>query len=545
MPARGWPRDSAADTDSPYLDFFELAPNGCFILDASGKIMDVNRAGARLLAMDRDALRHDDFSRYVAPDCLELFQCRLQDAGDGSGPQSYDLQIIRSDHETHRVHVDVSVQQTPDDKSVFYLTVRDERELQPAVSRPWEHNKYIRSLFAHAAGSIIVCDVSLHIAMVNPALEKLTGYVSDELVGLPVQLLLPFDCSCLRMQDERPSESPAERVTMHHVHGSVRFVAWVSMPIQAEDGETVNGILIYGQDITERIQIDQCVHFSPHALDVQMGKAVLDAGKRVKHANACFCRMVGHASDEVAGRPVASFFGTGQDDDALFSDIWAAVGREHYWQGEMYLQHGDGGFAPVLMTVSAIFDGRGQTAHYVASLLDIRQQEAIDLPQDEQQPGQLSEAVVEFGHGMAGTEDANSILKAMIRLREIESQEAKRNLLLELEQEVLPFLDKLKKISGNPRQMRLLEILEANLQRLAASHGSLVDGVSAYRSLTPKEIQVASMVREGFSTKAIAATLSISPETVSIHRKNIRRKLGLENKSDNLRSYLVAMVLSA
>jgi DNA-binding CsgD family transcriptional regulator len=48
-------------------------------------------------------------------------------------------------------------------------------------------------------------------------------------------------------------------------------------------------------------------------------------------------------------------------------------------------------------------------------------------------------------------------------------------------------------------------------------------------------------VREGFSTKAIASTLSLSPETISIHRKNIRKKLGLGSKGENLRSYLIAL----
>jgi DNA-binding CsgD family transcriptional regulator len=79
------------------------------------------------------------------------------------------------------------------------------------------------------------------------------------------------------------------------------------------------------------------------------------------------------------------------------------------------------------------------------------------------------------------------------------------------------------------------------LQRLITSYGSASSLSSVYKSLTPKEIQVASMVREGASTKAIAATLSLSPETISIHRKNIRSKLGLNSKSDNLRSYLITL----
>lgn len=154
----------------------------------------------------------------------------------------------------------------------------------------------------------------------------------------------------------------------------------------------------------------------------------------------------------------------------------------------------------------------------------------------------MLKTAAEVGQWKEEIDEVNSALKAMIRLREVESLEAKRNLMLELEQEVIPFLAKLRKMCGAPKQLRLLGALEANVQRLVSSHGSLAGGVSVYRNLTPKEIQVASMVREGFSTKAIAATLSISPETVSIHRKNIRKKLGLEAKSDNLRSYLVSLV---
>jgi DNA-binding CsgD family transcriptional regulator len=55
-------------------------------------------------------------------------------------------------------------------------------------------------------------------------------------------------------------------------------------------------------------------------------------------------------------------------------------------------------------------------------------------------------------------------------------------------------------------------------------------------------MQVASMVRQGLSTKVIAKTLNISPGTVSIHRKHIRKKLGLNEKADNLHSYLLSLI---
>ncbi|WP_417808531.1 response regulator transcription factor [Thioclava sp.] len=45
--------------------------------------------------------------------------------------------------------------------------------------------------------------------------------------------------------------------------------------------------------------------------------------------------------------------------------------------------------------------------------------------------------------------------------------------------------------------------------------------------LTPRETEVIAMVQRGYSTTAIGAHLSISDETVKVHRKNAYRKLSI------------------
>lgn len=59
-----------------------------------------------------------------------------------------------------------------------------------------------------------------------------------------------------------------------------------------------------------------------------------------------------------------------------------------------------------------------------------------------------------------------------------------------------------------------------------------------FLGLTPTEIQVANMIRSGLSTKEIARLRNLSSHTVSRHRENIRRKLGLAGHGTNLVSYL-------
>ncbi len=51
-------------------------------------------------------------------------------------------------------------------------------------------------------------------------------------------------------------------------------------------------------------------------------------------------------------------------------------------------------------------------------------------------------------------------------------------------------------------------------------------------SLTKREIEVVKLVSQGYSTKAIAEQLFLSPYTVSTHRKNILKKLGITSVSE-------------
>lgn len=57
-------------------------------------------------------------------------------------------------------------------------------------------------------------------------------------------------------------------------------------------------------------------------------------------------------------------------------------------------------------------------------------------------------------------------------------------------------------------------------------------GTSDQRSLSPRELQVATLLAEGMSAIDIAAQLNISPNTVEVHRRNLMRKLELHSVVD-------------
>jgi DNA-binding CsgD family transcriptional regulator len=53
--------------------------------------------------------------------------------------------------------------------------------------------------------------------------------------------------------------------------------------------------------------------------------------------------------------------------------------------------------------------------------------------------------------------------------------------------------------------------------------------------LTPRELQVATLLAYGHTNRAIADELSISIRTVDMHRANVLRKVGAENRADVVR----------
>ena len=55
--------------------------------------------------------------------------------------------------------------------------------------------------------------------------------------------------------------------------------------------------------------------------------------------------------------------------------------------------------------------------------------------------------------------------------------------------------------------------------------------------LTPRETQVAMMIREGLATKEIAEVLKVSGDTVSTYQHNIRRKISILGKKISLSAH--------
>ncbi len=136
-------------------------------------------------------------------------------------------------------------------------------------------------------------------------------------------------------------------------------------------------------------------------------------------------------------------------------------------------------------------------------------------------------------------EEANIALKVLIKQREVDKQELEKKVLTNVKDLVLPYVDKLKNAHLKPKDKTLVEIIDTHLNDVISP--LLQSLANAKLILTPQEMQVAGLVKDGKSSKEIANILNVSETTINFHRKNLRAKFGLTNQRTNLRSYLLSI----
>lgn len=136
-------------------------------------------------------------------------------------------------------------------------------------------------------------------------------------------------------------------------------------------------------------------------------------------------------------------------------------------------------------------------------------------------------------------EEINVALKVLIRQRETDKREMEKKFLSNVKTLVSPYINRLKQGRLNEKERTLVQIVDDHLNDIISPLMQTL--ANANILLTPQEIQVASLVKDGKTTSEIADILFVSQATVNFHRKNLRNKIGITNKQTNLRSFLLSM----
>lgn len=135
--------------------------------------------------------------------------------------------------------------------------------------------------------------------------------------------------------------------------------------------------------------------------------------------------------------------------------------------------------------------------------------------------------------------EVNSALRVLLKQREKDKTELEEKVLSNVKKLLVPHMERLKKSRLDVKQKAYLSVLESLLNDLISP---FVRNLSLnYLNLTPTELQVAHLIKDGKTTKEIAELLNLSARTIEFHRQNIRTKIGIKNKKANLITHLLFM----
>ena len=136
-------------------------------------------------------------------------------------------------------------------------------------------------------------------------------------------------------------------------------------------------------------------------------------------------------------------------------------------------------------------------------------------------------------------EEANIAMKVLLKQREQDKLDLEKKVLNNVKDLVLPYVEKLKNARLKPKDRTLVAIVDEHLQDIISPLLQRLSNASMI--LTPQEMQVAALVKDGRTSQEIADILNVAETTINFHRKNLRIKFGLRNKRTNLRSYLLSL----
>jgi len=394
----------------------------------------------------------------------------------------------------------------------------------------------------------VVDNVGIGIVLVSPQMEILTlnnqmkawfpqldpekkpiCYVSFN--DPPRQDICPYCPTFQTLRDGEVHESVTETPSAH----DIRNYRIISSPIKDASGNVVAAIEMV-DDITVRVLAERALKESEaryRTIFETTGAATMIIGEdmTIFMVNTEFEEQSGYKKAEVERKMKWTEFIA--DDEGMLERMIeyhrlrrvdeVAAPRNY----EFRFRDKSGQVRDVYMTIAMI----PGTMMSVASLLDITERKKAEK--------ELLVREEELKVKSRNLEELNTALKVLLKHREDDREELEERILSNVQELVIPYLEKLKRTPLKSDQLAYMGIIESNLDDILSPF--LRKMTSKYLNLTPREIQIATLIREGRTTKEISEVLNISSRAVEFHRDNIRVKLGLKNKKANLRSFLLSL----
>jgi PAS domain S-box-containing protein len=396
-----------------------------------------------------------------------------------------------------------------------------------------ESEQRYSSLFRNNHSVMLLIDpVSADIVDANPAACSFYGWTQKELTSMKITDINMLSNEQVFQEMQRARSEKRMHFFFRHRLASedVRDVEVYSGPIRLHGKELLYSII---HDISKRKRAEEALRKEKEKYRIlveesPLGVSILDEEGHYKYINPKFVEIFGYDLEDIpTGR---EWFKKAYPDEEYRKEAISG------WIAD--LKKSKRGETRPRALVVRCKDDSEKIIYFRPVKMASGDQFVIyeDITDSKRSEEALRKSEAELLKKSRHLEEANAALKVLLKQREDDKAELEENLLVNVKELVLPYLEKLKRSQREPHQTTLVSILESHIRDIVSPFTNKLS--SRFMNLTPTEIQVANLIREGQTNKEIADLLYLSVNTIRSHRFHIRSKLDLKNKKINLRTYL-------
>ncbi|MBW2641013.1 MAG: PAS domain S-box protein, partial [Deltaproteobacteria bacterium] len=310
-----------------------------------------------------------------------------------------------------------------------------------------------------------------------------------------------------------------------------------------EDNGDITGVIVIGCDIAQQKQAEEKLRESEEKYRLLVESTpdwvwMCDRKSRHTFSNNSVKEILGYEIHEILGTTALNLIHK-EDRKSVQKWFQNAKKQKRGWRGSVIRWHHKDKSIRFLETIAEpIFDDKGNLIGYSGIDRDVTARKLSEMALQKAHD-ELQEKTIRLEVKKISLEEINTAIKVLLKKREEDKIEIEKNVLTNVKELIEPYFEKIKKTKLDDQQGALLSIIESYLNEIVSPFTRKMS--LKYLNLTPTEIQIANLIRHGSSTKKIAEIMNVSPRTIETHRKNIRRKIGLESKRANLRSHLLSL----
>lgn len=364
--------------------------NGIWGLDKNGKVMFVNPAAANMLGYTPDELigrsmhavvhhSYPDGSPYPQEQCP--MHATLNDGGARTALGEV---LWRKDGSSFPVEFSAYPLVELGRHLGAVVVVEDVSERQAAEREIHEREEMLARLIDSALDAIVSTDAAQNITLFNRAAELMFGYRADEVIGQPLDRLIP---SRLRTQHRehiaRFGESEVIARTMKMPQGmsglranGEEFAVEVSISqIDVASKKIFTAIL---RDVSERKRQEESQRLAASVYAASHeGIFISDENNLIIDVNPAFTALTGYTLEEVRGKN-PRMFKSGKHGVAFYQAMWETIANRGQWQGEIWDKRKSGEVHAKWLCISVIRDAEGRAFRYVGQFSDITDKKLKD-----------------------------------------------------------------------------------------------------------------------------------------------------------------------